>query len=321
MAIFAMRQMMRPSVDVLTLLDALKRAKYDVVVVQNCKITPEQTAIFKPLCSRLLARNGSGRDFGCYKDAFLALPPETYRRRLLLVNDSLFCFPEQIDAMISELTPDDSATVATNENYEFKYHLQSFAVSVAGTTAQSMEFRKFWSRYMPITTRRHAINAGEKKLTTLLRRESVPIRVLYTLSKLHNALNDCVDLDVLSLVNLVPTAYRQEFFRGLFPGGMSITTSNIGALKPTAISAACSIGLKGSQIHDAGLLLLCHLNAAIMKRDLFYRNVFTVHAIESALVRSELSHHVQRIGTELRQRGDRVGMGFFEKLKYDFGII
>ena len=68
-------------------------------------------------------------------------------------------------------------------------HFQSFAVTVSNKVFFSSSFQMLWSQYLPGSSRLHAIEEGEKKLSNAIMKSADDSKVLYTCAKLATRLS------------------------------------------------------------------------------------------------------------------------------------
>jgi hypothetical protein len=83
----------------------------------------------------------------------------------------------------------------------------------------------------------------------------------------------------------------------------------------------CKAINKGSQIHNGGFFFAQYLNCAILKRDIVYRGEFHLFEVMAILKKIGINERIDEMEQDMRQKGDRRGLSFFGKLKYDFGIV
>ena len=115
---------------------------------------------------------------GAYKDAVAHLGGEPVRR-LLFLNDSIYYFAAGLPALFERLFSSQADLCASHENVQFSAHLQSFCLSVCGSLVRGDIFRRFWTRYVPVQSRRWAIHKGEVGLSAALLPAAREVEVLY----------------------------------------------------------------------------------------------------------------------------------------------
>lgn len=296
------------------MLQALQRAAINVCIVSNCDLSPSQIDFFKEIAYRIIVRDGSGRDFGSYKDAILELFARSDVRRLLLLNDSVYVFPSRIAKMLSALTAHSDAVIATNENIEIHYHLQSFAISIPKVVLDDFRFRVFWKRFLPVTDRRYIIRRGEVGLTRRLFKINPKIHILFNVATLEErikALGPILWCDSRAL----PIRHRDVFSAGAHSGTKFSSSAN------QVAAAICAGIVRSSQAHSGGFYFLAYLDAAILKRDIVFRREFRLNEVPAILNSLGLLEKSEEILQDLRRRSDRTALNFIQKQKYDYGLL
>lgn len=296
------------------MLDALQRAAINVCIVSNCDLNPSQIELFKEFSYRIIVRDGSGRDFGSYKDAILELFARSDVKRLLLLNDSVYVFSSRIGKMLSALTVESDAVIATNENIEIHYHLQSFAISVPKPVFDDCRFRLFWERFLPVTDRRYVIRRGEVGLTRRLFKINPKVTILYNVTKLEQQINK-----LGSIFWCDPRALPVRH-RDIIPVGSRGVTEFSPSSNQVA-AAICEGIVRSSQVHSGGFYFLAYLDAAILKRDIVFRREFRLNEVPAILNSLGPLERGEEILQDLRRRSDRTALSFIQKQKYDYGLL
>lgn len=296
------------------MLHALQRAAINVCIVSNCDLSPSQIDFFKEIAYRLIVRDGSGRDFGSYKDAILELFARSDVKRLLLLNDSVYVFPSRIAKLLSALTAESDAVIATNENIEIHYHLQSFVISIPKAVLDDCRFRIFWKRFLPVTDRRYVIRRGEVGLTRRLLKINPKVQILYNVTKLEQRIKTLGSI-VWCDPRALPVRHRDAFRAGVHNG------SAFGASSNQLAAAICEGIARSSQAHSGGFYFLAYLDAAILKRDIVFRREFRLNEVPAILNSLGQLERSEEILQDLRRRSDRTALTFIQKQKYDYGLL
>ena len=151
---------------------------YNVVFFGNVDLAQISLYLFWLFFAGLviyLQRENIGQDFGAWKDSFELI--KFYKLNidldwLLFCNDSNFCLGgDNSDKFISKLSSklekiNEIDFISLNCNYERRLHYQSYFLCFSKVVFQNKKFQKFWKRYLPISHRFHAIENGEKKLSS-----------------------------------------------------------------------------------------------------------------------------------------------------------
>ena len=299
---------------VLDMLDGLRAAHINVYVVSNSRLNEHQIALLKEYAYRLLVRDGSGRDFGSYKDAISELFDRNDVRRLLLLNDSLYVFRSRLPTMLSKLTVETDAVIATNENIEIHYHLQSFAISIPKVVFEDHRFREFWKRFLPLTARRHVIRHGEIGLTKRILKITPSVQILYSVTTLEQ------QIKALGPIFWCDSRALPIRHRGVIPAAAR-SRARLSPSSDQVAAAICEGITRSSQIHSGGFYFLAYLNGAILKRDIVFRREFRLNDVPAILNSIGISERSEEIVQDLRRRSDRTALNIIQKQKYDFGLL
>lgn len=340
------------------LIDAVACTNLNLVVVANSELDALTKARLLDQCWLLVERCNLGRDFGAYKDAIGVLLREQNRiDRLILLNDSLFYFKRGLDDLIRRIDGGQDF-IGVTEVFEFHYHVQSFALSFGPRVINNKRFRKFWRRYRPISTRRWSIHRGEIALTRCLVRSGFRPTILFQAAELRPRLAELPVRGILESIHLLPTFFRSRFYheasiiigREDEPEALAaieaisegVRRLDQGPANDTGPGALGSIGdhaeamerwsfeilaskivalLAGrNQIHVGGFLFMKYLGLPIIKRDIFYRDVYTLEDVYRIL--TELREPLRDDAmADLRRSGTAAHLNPFLKLLYRHGSI
>ena len=258
-------------------------------------------------CYVLIERANVGRDFGAYKDAVnILMRSEKEIDRLILMNDSMFFFERGLGKLMADLDG-EGEFIGLTEVFEYHYHVQSFLLSFGFHAVRSRAFRKFWKSYKPIGTRRWSIHKGEVSLTRRMTKAGFRPHILFQAAQLIPHLRPRPIREILESVRLLPSYCRpllyKEFDKFIGTEGFSIADFEaisqgvrlVGqaiALLDSGIHGQLDtmerwnfeifgnrlIGLiaKRNQMHVGGFLFMKYLGLPIIKRDIFYRGVYSL---------------------------------------------
>ena len=151
------------------IIENIKERNIRLSVIVNYDASNEVIEYLEEWSDILTLRKNVGRDFGGYKDEITSIDLKGIDR-LILINDSVFYFNRNIDTLISDLLNPNHEWVCLYENFEFQHHAQSFLLAFGPGIIHSELFKKYWEKYLPLTSRRHAIEKGEKGLTTICKK-------------------------------------------------------------------------------------------------------------------------------------------------------
>lgn len=339
----------------LNIIDAIEKSPLNLVIVSNARLDPYLRAELTDKCHLLIERTNLGRDFGAYKDGISALMRrEGDIGRLILLNDSMFFFKRGLDKLVAAL---DGAQefIGLTEVFEIHYHIQSFMLSFGPAVVRSSAFRKFWRKYRPISTRRWSIHKGEVALSRTLTKAGFRPYILYQAAQLIPHLRTRPIRDVLESVRLLPSVCRKPLYREFdaIIGGENASVAEFEAISQ-GVRSVVAPGTGGrlsnlpdmgaqldtmdrwsfeifankliatiaqrNQAHVGGFLFMKYLGLPVIKRDIFYREVYSLEEIYRILsdfnepLRDEAMSDLRRGGTAAHLRG-------FTWLLYSHGSI
>ncbi|WP_186418808.1 rhamnan synthesis F family protein [Bosea sp. CS1GBMeth4] len=292
-------------------LDSLREAAINVVAVVNHKVDAEQLRYLKERSKLIVIRNNAGFDMGGFRDSTLYLNSLGIDvERLIYINDSIYFFKAGLTGLFSRLADSQSDICALFENWEIHYHIQSFCFSISGRIFRNVKFQKFWENYLPVNSRLWAINKGEVGLSRTIVPLAEAIDIIYRPNNLRDCLNEVEDLDSrMTLARRIPIPIRDqssEFCTMTNTEAAQIFISKIGS---------------GSQIHTGGFIYMKYKNFPLMKRDLLFRDQFTVDEIEEALMEVDHEGHFNEIMTDFRKKGRASQLPILKRLQAASGII
>jgi hypothetical protein len=289
------------------LVERLKLRGINTVLVHNLPLTDADRAFLEPRVHTIIGRRNVGRDFGGYRAGILHVL-DTYRpTRIMLLNDSVFYAERGLEPFLDALCADDDFTGAA-ENYEFAYHVGSYALSFGRRVFGDPRFRKFWEDYRLTDLRPAVIWRGELALNRLIiSKIGVKPQVICRPGRLRSALERSDVLSLLGTARQMPTAFgrRGQLFeladrlrrwvetaserstpRQQRPP-LSLVADIIGS-DPEALMAALNetvaedlragimnFVVRGSQIHWGALPFVKHLSCPVIKCDLLLRSIYT----------------------------------------------
>lgn len=286
------------------LIAALKESPFNLVVVSNATLDAAVTRELLQHCCLLIERKNIGRDFGGYKDA-ISIITNRYPLidRLVIANDSVFYCNQGLKDLIAKLDGTEEF-IGVSEVFEHHYHVASFLMSFGSRVVQSPAFRKFWRGYCPIDTRRWAIFRGEGALTAKLLKAGFRPHVLYRAEYLRPHLEACDFDEIMQSVSLLPLTARNIV-------GVKVAQAKRAELAEAIISAI----MAHNQMHVGGFLFRKWLGLPLVKRDIFYREIYTFDEI--SLILADLESPLRdEILADVCRRGIVTGHGTFRKMLY-----
>jgi hypothetical protein len=174
--------------NVLNVMRELNENGVQIIVVSNLKLNSVAKAEISPYIKRLIIRRNIGRDFGGYRYGVLKVLDDYDPERLIILNDSVFYRREGLKEFISEMLKDRDF-IGVAENYEFQYHVGSYALSLGKKIISDKRFRQYWKRYKLSEVRPKVIKRGEMGLNKLIiNKIGVKPYVIYSPYKLQDAI-------------------------------------------------------------------------------------------------------------------------------------
>ncbi len=341
----------------MNLIDAIDRSPHNLVLVSNSPLSPSQKAALSEKCRVLIERKNVGRDFGGYKDGVQYVQshfPDA--QRIVLVNDSLFFFRKSLDKLIADLNgPHDF--IGVTETQAIHYHVQSFMLSFGPNAIRHPKFRRFWKKYRPIGTRYWAIHRGEVRLTRQMTKAGFRPHILFPTAHLLAHLQRRPVRDAIETVRLLPISARKKMFKSFlsFMGEKS-NSSSLSTLEAVAYGVRrvhpgagrggedkliqisnqatgmeqWSLGIfpdkivstisQNNQMHYGAFLFMRHLGFPVLKRDIFYRQLYTLEEVHQIL--TDLGEPLRdEVLSDLRRTGSGENLRRLRGLMYRHGMI
>ena len=255
----------------INLVDALNRAAYNLIVVSNAQLDSVTRANLLTRCRLLVERVNFGRDFGGYKDGIsIAFRRFPNIERLIVANDSVFYFESGLDELVRDLErPEDF--IGVSETLDHHYHVASFLLSFGPRVLRDPVFRQFWESYLPISTRMWVVLEGEGALTKRLVDAGYRPHILFRAEQLVpklQILNGSKGDDAMALF---PRRIRKLLSVRLDQGHASVDH---------LAAAVVEEVLKSNQMHAAGFAFMKLLGLPLFKRDIAYRQVYTLSEVK-----------------------------------------
>ena len=308
---------------VVNMLAGLRDHKVNTIIVSNHELTSEQRNMLQGFSREVLVRGNKGLDFGAYKDAVGHLTKrEKDISRLLLLNDSVYVFRHGLDELLTALLLDKYQVVSAYENWELHYHFQSFCISIARNVIYDPIVQQFWKNYRPISIRRWCIDRGEVKFSAALRKAASSFLIVFGINDLLKKIDTADLATLLQYREFIPSPVR-----GHIPSDDVIAVLQESDLEKRAIvmrrfkeSLSSLLALR-AQVHTGTFFFPKFLGSPFMKRDIVYRELFSIYEVERMLLDLEYRVESQPILDELRRRGTAAHLKGFAKRRYRLGLI
>ncbi len=259
----------------------------------------------------LVERTNIGRDFGGYKDGVGIV----FRRfqnveRLIIANDSVFYIEEGLDRFLSALDGSEDF-IGVSEVFEHHYHVASFLISFGPKVLKDPVFRRFWARYLPLQTRMWAIMEGEGELTKRLVNAGHRPHILFRAEDLQPKLQNLSASERDEATLLFPQKIR---------GVLSLHAGQAHASAIDYAAAAIAEVLQSNQMHVAGFAFMKFLGLPLFKRDIVYREQFTLSEVRRIMIDLSVAEQAE-IVADLGRRSPPGRSNVFRRLLFRHGFV
>ena len=139
----------------------------DVVFVTNAgKLRPEALAALQGICACVIIRRNVGYDFGAWRDAIDHLGlPRAETQEIICANDSVFGPLLPLGDTLRRLDYSRADIWGLTENWQVRYHLQSFFLAFGPKAIHAEAFRKFWRAVRPVPSKFYIVKEYEVGIT------------------------------------------------------------------------------------------------------------------------------------------------------------
>jgi hypothetical protein len=295
----------------LNAIDAFNRASFNLIIVSNEKIDASTRSFLLGRSCLLIERLNFGRDFGGYRDGIrIALHRFKNITRLILANDSVFYLENGIDQLVMALDGADDF-IGVSEIFEHHYHVASFLLSFGSRIINDSVFRRFWECYLPISTRIWAILEGEGELTKRLVAAGYRPHILFKAEQLRAELQCLSTSETKRTATLFP-----EKIRAVLEGYVDQPDASVKGFADVVANEV----LARNQMHAAGFAFMKFLGLPLFKRDIVYRELFTVAHVNQIIADFGVPMQTE-IMADLKRRTPPVRSNLLQRLLYRHGFI
>jgi hypothetical protein len=227
----------------------------------------------------------------------------------------VFYLPQGLDKLLADLAGDHEF-IGVSEIFEHHYHVASFLTSFGPAVLQSPAFRRFWARYRPLSSRRWAILRGEGALTATLTAAGFQPHVLYRTDDLLARLQHCPAERIIGEIEALPAKARSnisEKWDACRDAGVELDSGRL------ARDITDSIHVR-NQMHYGGFLFRRHLGLPLIKRDLVYRNIYSLPEALANLGDLDPRWY-EAVAADFRTRPSPANYGLLSRLLYRHGAI
>ena len=170
-------------------------------------------------------------------------------------------------------------------------------------------FQAFWANYLPVNSRVWAIDEGEKGLSRVMGSIANSVDIFYTPEQLSHRLGRLALPELQALRRYLPLSVRpsDETWRDL--------------PKPALLSELSRLVALRSQIHTGAFLYQRFMNCPLMKRDLYYRNEFSLDEIEKYLNEVRGDDHLDEVLFDQQRKGSGRDLSWWNQARFVQGLI
>jgi hypothetical protein len=290
-----------------------------------------------------VVRKNIGRDFGAYKDGLLEVLKLQSKfkdlKKLIFLNDSCFIRSNGIQEIFEKLIDDRYDVCAAFENFQYKYHLQSFCLSVSGSIFFNKKFLKFWKNYVPFSSRPHSINSGEKGLTKCIMKITDKIDIIFPLDLLYKKLlqkheKEQIDFETLLLL---PTELRKVILKDysdqlstllLVRAPIEGVIENFNDFKAKMRDYLLTSSLASlNTVHYLGPIYAKYFMCPLIKKDIYFRHVYSslyeANYVVDEFYKDEVAEDLINYAHQLLRSKNYVGSGagLFKNILISKGYI
>ncbi|MDB5379269.1 MAG: hypothetical protein JWR00_3715 [Rubritepida sp.] len=306
------------------LLDALARRGINVLLVANALPEGPVADCILDRCAALMRRDNQGFDFGGFRDGYQHLMTQEDPQRVLFANDSILYYAEGLDCLLARLLPaaGGADVISTFENREYQFHFQSFLFSVSSHVLRSGIVQDYWRRYLLVSNRRWCILRGEIGFSRCLLHAGRSFEVIASGVALAQALLPMDPQELLALRGDATEELRDEW-DALQPLVERASVKGPGqqAAQDTLVMEVVALCQKRSPPHCAPFLYARLLGIRVLKRDLVWRDRYSLTELEWSLRRSGLEERLDEVMAGFRRRGRGTQLRGLQRARYDIGVI
>jgi hypothetical protein len=285
--IFASNQRGNISHNLLTYLECLSNAGYNVILINDGLLADELVNALLPFCHSVVIRPRGGRDFGSYKCGSLFLHNQekaSQARQIIYCNDSIFVRPSNLVELLSELKELNHDYMGICDNYDISYHVQSWFFGISGRLFNSTAFIEFWQRYKPYSYRQHCIHKGEVAISKHILHGGVSPYLFFPQRRIMDVIFHGTPVEVIDRVItfLRPYLYEEvsEIIRTIWLGQTHELNPDLSYLRREMLERVVTT----NSVNNLNLILVKFSSFPFLKKDLVYRAQYTVSQIEKAVV-------------------------------------
>ncbi|HAQ35288.1 MAG: polysaccharide biosynthesis-like protein [Maricaulis sp.] len=178
----------------------LAEAGRAVILVSNSPKFPKaEVEKALPHCALVAWRSNRGYDFGAYRDGLMLVPEYDALDSLILVNDSTYGPFQKLGPVLRKMRPVDADVWGLTENWDTRWHLQSYFLLFHRAALQNAKVRKLWDDWKHVNSKSWIINKLEIGLTPRLTKAGLRCKALWPYRPLVTRF--CRDVHEYDLIN------------------------------------------------------------------------------------------------------------------------
>jgi rhamnosyltransferase len=139
-----------------------------IVFVSTSKLARAELTKVRPTCDKVLLRDNVGYDFGMWQAALEDRSILGSADELLLTNSSLFGPLHPLGPIFDRMSAERCHFWGMTDNFEHRWHLQSYFLVLKKPVLASQAFERFWSTVLPYRNKGQIILSYEVGLTSFL---------------------------------------------------------------------------------------------------------------------------------------------------------
>ena len=144
--------------------------KIDIIFVSTARqLSDNEIEKIKNYCKNIIIKENIGYDFGAWKTGIKYLGKNLKKYdRLIVCNDSVYAPLFPLSGMFEKMKGKGLDFWGITDNYEIKYHIQSYFMVFGKDILSDPEFIKFWKNYRVYKIKKNIIKKYEIGLSQLL---------------------------------------------------------------------------------------------------------------------------------------------------------
>jgi hypothetical protein len=193
---------------------------------------------------------------------------------------------------------------------------------LSGAVLYDPRIQEFWERYRPISIRRWRIDHGEVGLSAALRKVSPRFKVIYGINALLDELTVGDDwASILRYREFVPRPIRHQFPQDDILQVLQRAEPDERKLLLRRLREGLSdLLMFRAQSHTGAFFFPKFLGSPFLKRDIVYRELYTVYEVERMLRDLGLAEYSASITDEIRRRGTAAHLKGLARRRHRLGL-